>query len=128
MRGLCCCFVLDVSAPLGVGITGHLPEEAGEEEERCQSTWMDPTERLAVALGLAVDQLAHYTHHQPVNPDTAVHRLRCPVQHARLTAAATARQSSLLDLIWHALWLMVHHLHWNYLAVRDAPAEVGATG
>jgi len=38
--------------------------------------WTDPTERLALALGLAVTQLAHYTRQEVLNPDTAVQQAR----------------------------------------------------
>eukprot|EP00775_Hariotina_reticulata_P007039 gene7039-7253_t len=75
----------------GVGITGHLPEEVWEDEEECQSMWEDPTERVALALGLAVVQLAHYTHHQPVNPDAAVHRLSLMTQLWELDMLRAAR-------------------------------------
>lgn len=69
--------------PAGVGITGELPgDEDGQDAASSQGasdqtdTWQDPTERLALALGLQVAQLAHMTGRIPGNPDGALHRLR----------------------------------------------------
>ncbi len=68
-----------------MGITGELPDgaegtdAAASSHPPCndqQSSWQDPTERLALALGLQVSQLAHVTGTIPGNPDGALHRLR----------------------------------------------------
>jgi len=66
----------------GVGITGELPGESGQDASSSQASahdqtgWQDPTERVALALGLAVSQLAHMTGRTPGNLDGALHRLR----------------------------------------------------
>lgn len=80
----------------GVGITGELPTQQGQAQgedapstattaEACShsqagpsssSNEQDPTERLAVALGLDVALLAHKSGHVPGAPDGALHRLR----------------------------------------------------
>jgi hypothetical protein len=59
----------------GVGITGELPGDE-EQQEAADTGFQDPTEHLAIALGLQVCQLAHYTHKQPGNALAAIHRLR----------------------------------------------------
>jgi hypothetical protein len=78
------CYCLHCAAA-GVGITGELPDKAealpdAAISQVCSSdqaeAWQDPTERLALALGLQVTQLAHYTGRVPGNPDGALHRLR----------------------------------------------------
>ncbi|WIA08483.1 hypothetical protein OEZ85_007919 [Tetradesmus obliquus] len=103
--------VVDQTFLTGVGITGELPgddEEAADAgQQAAEDSFQDPTERLAVALGLQVCQLAHYTHRQPGNPLAAVHRLRHalahplvdadagmqpPQHHTGMTAAALAKQ------------------------------------
>lgn len=75
----------DVFDVAGVGITGELPDDGvdaaasthGSCSDQQVSSWQDPTERLALALGLQVSQLAHMTGIVPGNPDGALHRLRC---------------------------------------------------
>jgi hypothetical protein len=74
---------LIIVCPAGVGITGELPgDEEGQDAASSQGpsdqtdTWQDPTERLALALGLQVSQLAHMTGRIPGNPDGPLHRLR----------------------------------------------------
>lgn len=75
--------------PPGVGITGELHHELiGPDVSSSQGpgidqarVWQDPTERLAVSLGLKVSQLAHVTGHTPGNPDGALHRLRYAAGH-----------------------------------------------
>jgi hypothetical protein len=69
--------------PAGVGITGELPgSEEGQDAASSQGPsdqlgiWQGPTERLAMALGLQVSQLAHMTGRIPGDPDGALHRLR----------------------------------------------------
>jgi hypothetical protein len=64
---------------------GELPGEGEAAPDAASSqvgssdqaeAWQDPTERLALALGLQVAQLAHYTGRVPGNPDGALHMLR----------------------------------------------------
>lgn len=106
---LSCCDGCALLSVAGVGIVGQMPRhgsDAGDGEavaaaavpDASSSAWQDPTERLAVALGLQVTQLAHYTHHVPANPDGALHRLRC------------------------AVWLVLRH------AERDRMRMLGCTG
>ncbi|WIA28541.1 hypothetical protein OEZ86_011083 [Tetradesmus obliquus] len=103
--------VVDQTFLTGVGITDELPgddEEAADAgQQAADDSFQDPTERLAIALGLQVCQLAHYTHRQPGNPLAAIHRLRHalahplvdadagmqpPQHHTGMTAAALAKQ------------------------------------
>lgn len=63
----------------GVGITAQLPGEnvhVPTSHQPATNEFQDPTERVAIALGLHIHQLAHYTHKQPGNPLAAIHRLR----------------------------------------------------
>jgi hypothetical protein len=90
LRGTSCkhcsaCILHICCTAAGVGITGELPGEGdalpdASSSQVCSSdqaeSWQDPTERLALALGLQVTQLAHYTGRVPGNPDGALHRLR----------------------------------------------------
>lgn len=74
--------------PTGVSITGELPGEgegisqqdaaspSAVDQSSSAAVWQDPTERLALALGLQVSQLAHITGRVPGNPEGALHRLR----------------------------------------------------
>ncbi|KAF8072588.1 hypothetical protein HT031_000248 [Scenedesmus sp. PABB004] len=102
--------VIDATFITGVGITGELPGAVGGPAAaalQAEEELSDPTERLAVAFGLCVSQLAHHTHRAPTHSAAAVHRLRHalahplvdadagqrpPQHHAALTAAAAAKQ------------------------------------
>lgn len=76
----------------GVGITGELPDES-DQAPADTDQFQDPTERLALALGLQVTQLAHYTHSNPGNPTGAIHKLRWE---------ATVTFRAVLDWSWTA--------------------------
>jgi hypothetical protein len=83
-----------------VGITAQLPGEdasgadvtassshtaAGGGDQGC---WQDPTERLAIALGLDVALLAHKSGRVPGAPQSAIHRLRHSLTHPLVDPAA----------------------------------------
>jgi hypothetical protein len=108
------CFVwyVDVRHP-GVGIMGQLQlpgsngapspgvqaaDSLGGSEQLLplpqQQLLQDPTERLAVALGLRVSQLAHHTHRAPRDTLGALHRLQHALAHPFAVAASTATAST----------------------------------
>eukprot|EP00878_Enallax_costatus_P007658 GHUV01008017.1.p1 GENE.GHUV01008017.1~~GHUV01008017.1.p1 ORF type:complete len:401 (+),score=143.11 GHUV01008017.1:2658-3860(+) len=101
--------IVDQTFLTGVGITGDLPE--GDEDEVAPvvetDEFQDPTERVALALGMKVTQLAHYTHNNPRITSGAIHKLRHALahplvdpeageraqqHHAAMTATAMAKQ------------------------------------